>query len=185
MSREERTVFLVFLTWILYAVGILIEKGHLIFPFPLNEFAFLLVAFLLVGWNWKSNKKQLFLVSLVSVFQLVSTQFFWTFILSDQSMEQLVNSAYLDILRICFYISLLIWMKYFLMTTVWKYRIPGLLVSVIVLSYAVVSSNFWLETEMIVSFATLVVIRKFHAPFHLLWLLLALFDVVKLITIVS
>lgn len=185
MIREERTVFLIFLTWVLYAAGFLIEKGRLIFPFPLNEIAFLVVSVFFVGWNWKSDRKQLILVSLVSIFQLLSTQFFWTFIMSDQSMEQLVNSVCLDFLKICFYISLLIWMGYVLMKTEWRFRIPILFIFVSVLSYAVICSSFLLETGVIVSFATLGIIRKFHTPFNLLWLLLALLDVFKLITIIS
>jgi hypothetical protein len=185
MNREERTVFLVFLTWMLYALGVLVDNGRLIFPFPLNEIAFLLVSALFVGWNRKADRKQLLLFSLVAIFQLLSTQFFWTFIVSDQTMEHLVHSIWLDFFSICFYIALLIWMRYFLVKTALKFRIPILFVFVSVLSYAIVSSNFWLETGVIVSFAALVVFRKIHAPFQLLWLLLAMFDLVKLITIVS
>jgi hypothetical protein len=183
MIREERSVFLVVLTLFVYAGIQFIEKGAILFPFPLNEVIFLFVASQFIVWNWKNYKFQLLFVLFASIFQLISTQFFWSLFLETPYMEKLVNGLTLDLFKLIYYLLILIWLYFYFMASQIKYTL--ILISTFTL---LIISSLFLHSSILemVSFVLIAVVATFYKvnpPIHLLWILLAALQVMKISTI--
>jgi hypothetical protein len=105
MIREERTVFLTILTFILYSIIQFWENGIFIFPFPLNELAILFVFLYFIYLNSKQLTIIWFFVGLLCLFKLLSQQFFWSIILPNDQLEVLFNGIMTDIFYLLYAIS--------------------------------------------------------------------------------
>jgi DNA replication and repair protein RecF len=70
MSREKRTVFIVILTLLVYALTQFLESGVFLFPFPLFDAILLLISFQFIYWNRKIifEKRKEFLADFVPIF---------------------------------------------------------------------------------------------------------------------
>ena len=183
MKREERAVFLALLTLISYATIMYFEKGALIFPFPLNEVIFLIIALQFSVWQWKNHSFQLVLILFTALFGLISTQFFWSLLLDVKSMELLVNSVILDILRITYYFFLGLWAFYFIIGTSIKSRFYLAFGFIAVECLLILSPSLLFESLLLTAIAAFGLIYKTRAPIYLLWVLLASLQVLKFITI--
>jgi hypothetical protein len=97
MIREERTSFLAGLTLFMYALIQWFENGIFLFPFPLNELVISIVyCYFLFLNKWKITRFSLFL-GLAILFKLLSQQLFWSFFLSNQSLEILYDGIWTDV----------------------------------------------------------------------------------------
>lgn len=108
MIREERTSFLAGLTLLIYAFLQWIEKGIFLFPFPLNEpIIFIVYFYLLFLNNWKLTY-DIFFLGLAVIFKMFSQQLFWSFFLSNESLELLYEGIWTDLFYLLYAISWII-----------------------------------------------------------------------------
>lgn len=183
MIREERSVFLVILTLFVYAGIQFIEKGAILFPFPLNEVIFLFVASQFTFWNWKNYKFQLLFILFAGVFQLISTQFFWSLFLGIPSMEKLVNGLTLDLFKLIYYLLILIWLYFYFKASKIKYTLILISTFTLLIISSLFLHNSILEMVSFVLIATVATFYKVTPPIHLLWILLAALQIMKISTI--
>jgi hypothetical protein len=105
MIREERTSFLAGLTLFMYAVIQWFENGVFLFPFPLNELIISVVfCYFLFLNKWKINPF-IFFLGLAILFKLISQQLFWSFFLSNQSLELLYDGIWTDLFYLLYAFS--------------------------------------------------------------------------------
>jgi hypothetical protein len=105
MIREERTSFLAGLTLFMYAIIQWFENGIFLFPFPLSELVISIVyCYFLFLNKWKITRFSLFL-GLAILFKLLSQQLFWSFFLSNQSLEFLYDGIWTDLFYLLYAFS--------------------------------------------------------------------------------
>ena len=107
MIREERTVFLTILTFIVYAGLQWLEKGAFLFPFPLNEVTLVVIFIYILVLNRNSITTIFWIYGSVLLFKLLSQQFFWTLFLSHETLEIFFATLWTDIFYICYGLSFL------------------------------------------------------------------------------
>lgn len=178
MTREERSVSLAILTLIVYSVFMYLEKGALLFPYPLNEAIFLIISFQFYWWN-RHTPGKLFLYPAVSaLFNLLSTQFFWSLWLDGVQMELLTAGPLLDILKLI----------YFLLLGIWAIHTVRLFPNSTILHGVVTAFLFLLPAVFpipLVELLPLVIMTIFATHYksqntnHLLWILLCALQIMK------
>ena len=105
MIREERTSFLAGLTLLIYGLIQWFEKGTFLFPFPLNELVTFLVFFYYLFLNkWKVTRVDLILGAAI-VFKMLSQQLFWSYFLTNESLEVLYKGIWTDVFYLLYAIS--------------------------------------------------------------------------------
>lgn len=109
MRSEDRSIFLLVLTLIIYAVSSKINTGAFIFPFPLNELLFLGLTIYFTFLNQFRDKGLVIIVNAVALFGVISGIQNWAFVLSDQSLSKLDSGVLLDLLKIAYGLALLLW----------------------------------------------------------------------------
>jgi len=114
MIREERTVFLTLLTFIVYAGLQWLEKGAFLFPFPLNEAALVVIFIYILVLNRNSITTIFWIYGSVLLFKLLSQQFFWSLFLSDETLEIFFSTLWTDIFYICYGLSFLCFTYFYL-----------------------------------------------------------------------
>ena len=107
MIREERTVFLTLLTFIVYAGLQWLEKGAFLFPFPLNEVTLVVIFIYILVVNRNAITTIFWIYGSVLLFKLLSQQFFWTLFLSHETLEIFFATLWTDIFYICYGLSFL------------------------------------------------------------------------------
>lgn len=88
MTREGKTLLLLTLTYVLYAMSILLSQGSFIFPFPLNGFALFVITVQLAWWN-KSDLLPAITVGLIGLSSLISSPPFWEIWLNSEALIKL------------------------------------------------------------------------------------------------
>lgn len=183
MTREERSVILAILTLIVYAGFLFYDTGAILFPFPLNELIFLIVTIQFSIWNWNNNRTLLVLLLAASILNFISTQFFWTFFLKNDQMEQLVSGISLDLLKISYYLFLIIGVSYYFLTTKITAKYLFLVISIPPIIFTMFTSISIPETVSFIFIAFFGFKNKMNHPFPLLWLLLAMLQLMKICTL--
>ena len=185
MNREERAVALAILTLIVYAGFLFYDTGAILFPFPLNELIVLIVSIQFLIWNWKSKRTLLILLTIASIFNFISTQFFWSFFLRPEQMELLVSGIKLDMLKICYYIFISLGLGFYFLTSSSKNKLLffGITLLPILLSMFMSISIF--ETISFFSISLIGFKYKINSPIHLLWLLIGTLQLMKFFTLNS
>lgn len=157
-------------------MSLYIEHQALIFPFPLNESLFFLVALYFFYRNHATLKTVGILAISSGLFALLSNQFFWSFFLDGAQLERLFNSGLTDFFMLLFYIMLLSWAiasslhekgpnKFWYVSGVVLCLLLGLYLQtgvVLFIVYLLISCLFFW--------------RNLHAPYPWLWLLLAFLE---------
>ena len=92
MSKENRSIFLVALTYVAFASIGLIRNGSFLFPFPLNELVFFILFLRFAFWHRK-ERLSILLVGIAASASLLSSSFFWEIILSTTDQAQLFQST--------------------------------------------------------------------------------------------
>jgi len=170
MSKEERAVTLAVLTFFMFALSIFLTDGSFIFPFPLNEFAILLVSFLFVLWHPKKGVlPYLFLISAIA--GMLSSRFFWEIFFSFQKLETFLNYTVIDWAKLTSGAFLLAAMLLFVLKyREWYFKVLAIVFSGLFV-YAFIFHRIDLYCIAFLGFVILGVLRSVHKPFHLLWVL--------------
>lgn len=181
MTREERTVLLAMLVPIAFGAIMYVEQGSFIFPFPLNEVVFFIasIAFA-VRTRLYFRTKSIFSLGF-AFFNLIGTQFFWSFFLPDTKIEQLAASGTLDVLKLIGLVLLVIWAG----ITLVKGK-DAFSNALFVAFFVTLSASEIFQQPVLQIVATLIPFAsvfkyKDHFPYHLLWLLLSLLSLMKLV----
>ena len=183
MTREVRSVFLAILTLLVYTGMLLIDYEVILFPFPLNETVFLIVATQFAFWNFKSNKLQYSLILATSLLGFISAPFVWSFI-SDLAILQLVSdSALLDVLKLANLIVFITWLSVFIIKSKVKYKFYYYFTILGFLLISVYAANGVLETIAFSVIAFYATYYKPHPPIYLLWILYAFLQLMKTVTL--
>lgn len=183
MTREERTVFLAILTLFVYAGVLFLEHGVVLFPFPLNEFIFLFVAIPFSFWYVKKYPVQIGLVLLSGILNLLSTQFFWSFFLNSFEMEKLVNGISMDLLKIAYTLSLTFFAGVYFIGSNYKWKYLYFFFSVIGFFTSIIFFSSMLQLSVLTIIALIGTLKRINSPLHLLWILLASLELMKILTL--
>jgi hypothetical protein len=180
MTRQERTIAIAVLIPLLYGLQIYFTQGSFILPFPLIELIFFIVAVVFGIQLYKFR----FLESVFSLafafFQLLSSEVFWSFILQQETLTELADGPLLGLASILSYTLLVIWGGISLIRPTDKARS-----SVFIPFLALISAGLIFRSEPLIILSALVpFIAHFKykelAPYHLLWLLFALLETMRL-----
>lgn len=184
MTREVRTLFLGILTLVVYAASIFISQGSFIFPFPLNEFIFLAVSIQFLFLNWKKNRGPGLLAISAGICGVLSTQFFWTFILSQERMIEFMKGLTTDYFLLAFYALIVVAGVGTMLKQ--KKGIPLILSAMFLLAFvAGVLLNHSLL--LLIAYACMIAstqVKKVYVPYHLLWVLLFVLELTKWLTFI-
>lgn len=183
MIREERSVSLAVLTLLVYGGMIFLEKGAFILPFPLNEFIFLIVALQFFVWN-RATHLTLVLPALVAgIFNVLSTELFWSFFLNYDQLQEFSNSPWGDMLKIGFYLTTGIWLWTYLNKADFKFKLILIILLLSLLITATFFSIMWLELLVYVLVVFFGLFFNIPGPVHLLWILLAILEFIKVLSL--
>lgn len=102
MTRENRLIFLVALTYCIYGASIYFNQGSFILPFPLNE-PVIFIACMQFAW-WKKNDRlpSILLVAL-GFLALLSSVYFWEIIFSTEKLVLFYETTWSDLFTLGFY----------------------------------------------------------------------------------
>jgi len=183
MTREERTVFLALLTLLVYTGILYMEHGVVLFPFPLNEFIFLFVALPFSIWNWKKYPFQIALILIAGILNVLSTQFFWTFFLDTVQMEKMLEGISQDLFKISYTLSLTLFACVYFLRSGFKQKYFCFLLALIGFPLSIILNSSILELFLLILFASIGTAKKINSPLHLLWILLASLQLMKILTL--
>ena len=179
MSKEQRAVFIGVLITLVYPATLWIEKGILVYPFPLNEFIFFVVSAQVIFLNYKERKSTAFISGLTALFFLLTSPYFWTFFLSDFTISRFLDGGIYEMVKLSYHILLLIWMVH---TIIDINGTKKYIVLFVLTSMFLISPIFWLPligTSAVIGTAIVASIYQLKKPFNLLWLLLAYLALMK------
>lgn len=183
MTREERTVFLAILTLFAYAGVLYLEHGVVLFPFPLNEFIFLFVVIPFSIWNRKKYPFQIILILIAAFLNLLSTQFFWSFLLNSVEMEKITEGLSLDLLKITYTIVLTAFACIYFLRSEIKLKFLFFFLVLIGFPLSIILTSSILELSVLFLIAVVGTMKKINSPLHLLWILLTSLQLMKILTL--
>ena len=172
MTQEAKTLFYGILTLVMYAASIFFTQGAFIFPFPLNEFVFLVIALSFLVLNWHKHKWVGMLPVVAGICGVLSTQIFWTFIYDQLEMIEFMKGLTTDYFLLAFYVLILI---AGIATLIKQRTTLALVLGCIFLCAFVLGVLYNHPLFLLLAYASMIVstqIRHVYAPFHLLWILL-------------
>jgi hypothetical protein len=188
MNRDVKTLFLVALTLILYALSIFISSGVFVFPYPINPFIFFVIALLFAYRHGKKRKKRgmAILVILVGLFGILSSGVLWDLLLSIESIENLFAHDKAQWLKIIYGILIFIWGS----STLFMRRkaFPTLVTVIGLVLFCLGFFGIYDPYDIFIILAyTFIVLSNYIKPvlrpFHLLWILLLILEVSEWITL--
>lgn len=183
MTKEGKTVTIACLTVIFFAVYQYLISGTLVFPFPLNEFIFLIVALSFIPLHFKTSPYTVILTVLVGVLNVLHAQFFHEMILGWKDMQTLSESAVIDFLKVVYYIGLITWMIF---TTQENKSLKikiGVVVPIIILMLGAVHETT--NGSLLLEFSSLGILFIYsltqikRSKMHYLWILLFILEFTK------
>lgn len=178
MTREERSVSLAILTLIVYSVFMYLEKGALLFPYPLNEAIFLIISFQFFWWN-RQKPGYLYLLPFAgAIINMLSTQFFWSLWFDSVQMEKLTQGPVLDMLKLIYFLVLGSWALVSVRSINGTTILHGILTGVLFL-LPVVFPNPLTELIPLIIMAFYATRHKNQNTNHLLWILLCALQTMK------
>ncbi len=183
MTREERSVTLAILTLIVYAGFLFYDTGSILFPFPLNELIVLIVSFQFLIWNWKSNRTIVSIITIASFFNFISTQFFWSFFMTNDQMEHLVAGVSLDFIKIAYYIFVCIGLGFYFLKSSSKNKLLYFGITLFPILFTLFTSIGVFEAISFILVALLGYKYNINLPIHLLWLLIGTLQLMKIYTL--
>ena len=183
MNREKRSVTLAILTLVVYASFLFYDTGAILFPFPLNELIVLIVSIQFLIWNWHAKKSLLVILTAANIFNLISTQFFWSFFMTNEQMEVFVSGISLDLLKIGYYIFLCFGLGYYFLSSTSKLNYLFFGVSLLPILLTMFTSLGIFETISFLLIALLGYKHKINYPIHLLWFLIGILQLMKICTL--
>jgi len=182
MTREERSVSLAILTLIVYSVFMYLEKGSILFPYPLNEVIFLIISTQFFWWNRHIPGKIFLYPAVSALVNLLSTQFFWSLWLDGIQMELLTTGPLLDILKLIYFVLLGIWA----INTVRMFPNSTMLHGILAALLFLIPTIFpipWVELVPLSAIVLYTTRYKSQNSNHLLWILLCTLQIMKAVMI--
>lgn len=183
MNREERAVAITSLTFFMFGLSIFLSEGSFVVPFPLNEFALLIVSFLFMVWHPKKGAlPYLFFGSAVA--GVLTSKVLWESLLSNQDLYEffedytVINLAYLT------QAVLLVSSMFFFLAAFreWYFKtIVFVAIAIFGYGFMIYNANF-----MLVAFIILMVVnilKPTRKPFHLMWVLYFLLNGLAWVTV--
>lgn len=170
MTREERAVAIAGLTFFMFALSIFTRDGSFVFPFPLNEFAVFVVAFLFMVWHPRAGSLP-YLFFFSSLAGVLGSAVFWETVLSVTEFERFLSFTVVDWARLTAALFLVVAMFVFL-SAYKKWYLKGFVAIAIGLyAYGFVFDllNYMLAAFFL--FTVVGVIRPIRKPFQLIWVL--------------
>ncbi len=183
MNREKRSVTLAILTLVVYASFLFYDTGAILFPFPLNELIVLIVSIQFLIWNWHAKKSLLVILTAANIFNLISTQFFWSFFMTNEQMEVFVSGISLDLLKIAYYLFLLIGLGIYFLTSTSRLKYLFFGITLLPILFTMFTSIGIFETISFILIALLGYKYKINYPIHLLWFLIGILQLMKVSTL--
>jgi hypothetical protein len=108
MSREGKTILIVFLTLTIYSIGFLFEENPaFVFPFPLNPIVFGAIALQFSYWNRNQKSIALF-VTILGLISILNNMVLWEIILPLEVFTSFVKYPILIWLQLLFGIGIII-----------------------------------------------------------------------------
>ncbi|GEM_PF-1714159 len=181
MTRETRLIFLVGLTYMLYAVSMYFDKGAFILPYPMNEAVLFAVSLQFAYKNWHHRTPAIIIV-LIGLFGILMNQIYWETILSFESLVTLSKSIWPRVFSLLFLISLL---SFGIITVIQQRNwvnfamFVGFLI-LLTIGIASPASLYFVAAYGLMTLSTQ--IKRVHSPLHLFWLLLLILEVSRFIT---
>ncbi len=167
------------LTLCAYSMLLFLEYRVFIFPFPINELLFFLVATYFFYKNYESHKTIGALALISGLFALFTNQLFWSFFLDGASLERFFTSGWTDLFRLLFFIGTLFWALLTANTEQGPNK-PWIIVGV---SVCILSGLFFPNSLLLpLGYALISILfltKNLHEPFGWLWVLLTLLEAGK------
>lgn len=121
MTKEQKTLSLVGLTLLIYALGIYFQPGGLfIFPYPINPFIFLAVSLQYTFWKGVKWLRYSF-INFIGLLGVLSTQVLWEILLNEQQLGIFLQNPWIDWFLLLFYFGIMVWLIIQMIQTI---RIP-------------------------------------------------------------
>ena len=183
MTRESRLIALSGLTIFLFALMGFLKDGSIIFPFPLNDFIFLIVSFQYMIWHYK-RKGLPYLFVLSGIAGVIGTKFLWETFLSVQELEIFYGYSVVDWARLLSKVFLFATGIYFIRAhREWYFK--GLFaIGMIIYGYGFVVTDHNYQVIGLLSILLSNSIKPVHKPFHWLWTLLLILEGSKWLSLV-
>jgi hypothetical protein len=184
MRTEERSVLIAVLIPLFYGILMLIEYGSIVLPFPLNEVIFASVALYFGLRHHKHFVLQSTFSSAFAVFNLLSSEFFWTTFLDHDQMSSMVTGGTMDLLKLMSSVFMILWGGICLVRGSDKVRSSLFLVFFILYSAAMIYGIYpLLILSALVPFVASFKYKDLY-PFHLLWLLFSFLETMKMVMLI-
>lgn len=171
MIKEAKTVAIASMILLLFALMTLFSQGGLVFPFPLNETIFFVVATRFLLWHPKKKAvPYLFFVS--SIFAVLGAEFFWEIFMSAERLYEFYQYPVTDWSRLLSLVFLVWASIYFLRSAKIWYAVTLLTLGVATYVFGMVINTIHLQ---IIGLGIIVgsnILRPVLPPFHLIWVLL-------------
>lgn len=183
MNKEGKAVALAGLTLLIYALSVFFRSGALIFPFPLNEFVFMVVAFRFLFWHPRKGALP-YLFAFSSVAGVLGTYFLWETILSFEQMQIFFGYTVIDWARFISEVFLVVAAAYFI-GAYKKWYLKGLFVLGLgVYIYGFIFNNLDFRCLGLLAMVVPSIWQPIKQPFHLLWVLLFMLEASEWLTFV-
>ena len=181
MIREARILFLVALTYCIYATGEFFESGGIVFPFPLNE-AVLFVVSITYAYRNKIHLISAVNVVAIGVFGLLMNLIYWEMIIPHERMVSFAESLWTDFFGILFGLSVLI---FAIRTTVkqnhWINHLLTLgFISLFTIALIYNASLFFLLAYLLMTISTQ--LKPAFPQLHFLWGILLILEIAEFAT---
>ncbi|GEM_PF-2028561 len=179
MTKEGKTVTIASLTVVFFAVYQFLLSGTLVFPFPLNEFIFLIVVLSFVPLHFKTHPSTVILTVIVGVLNMLHAQFFHEMILGWKDMQTLSESVVTDFLKVAYYIGLIAWMIF---TTQENKSLKikiGVVLPIFILLFGVINDSLIIEFSSLTFLFIYSLTQVKHSKIHFLWILLFILEFTK------
>ena len=181
MIREAKLLFLVALTYCIYAASMLLDKGGLLFPFPLNEAVLLIVAIQFAYWNRSQQFNAVNLI-LIGLFGVGMNLLYWEMVLPYETMHAFSESLWTDFFNLLFGAWLII---FGVRTIVKQNNWQNFALGIIFAGFFVAGLIYYSPFYYCIAYAAMVLstaLRPVYAPMHLFWLLLLMLEGSRAIT---
>ena len=177
MTRENRLLLLVVLTYCVYGISIYLNQGGFILPFPLNDLTIFIV-FTQFAW-WKRSEKQIAIpLVFTALLSLLKSLYLWEILLSIEDLALFQEALWIDIFSLLFYLSIVV---LGVTTSIKKGSITRYIVFVFFLSSFILGVVNGDSIYFLISYSTLLLLQKNqHYPIWALLLILELFKAAHL-----
>jgi hypothetical protein len=182
MISSAKSAFLIALTMVIYALGILFQNGgKIVFPFPIYPLAFTMFAVI----HYLNNKSSLnFLLIGSGIFLSLSGLFIWEIFLNTDQLYSLMDSATTDLLFLMGKLLLFIWMIisiYGIRIKQWRWL--ALLIVTPLFITALAFDHRGLESLSYIAGSVALIFTKSEKNDQAAWLLLSFFAVSEWFTL--